>query len=754
MSSEYLENVEESGQIEQEASEGLVYFDNLYPVRYSSWDIRQKLVSRQMRTDSTLVQDYIKQVAIPPDLPIEVSHVVPRIGEGGAIMHFKTVGNVLPTEVHRKIQAYMDEQGGIRPWFNPFQSMRAFAVKGRPWIEDLRRFPSARLRVEFEGPDLSQEELFFHFRRYGRMRDIIPLSPSSKDLPRYATIQYISLRAATSARNCLNDLVVGETRLHIAYDSVDRHYVRDMFVNHPRISIPLVAALLAALTVAVFDPIRTWFIKQKITKRFSLSDNVIVQTLTRWTRSTLDSILYNAAPVHEDFQSVWTDRQEKVEKIKTWLSEKPGNFFVIYGPKGSGKDEIVYKQALVEHHNVLSLDCVRLVEQRSDASFIKEIASQVGYRPVFSWTNNVSTLLDVVVQGMIGQKAGFSESKEVQFKKILDNTARALKDIATTCDHGDHGADDSDAIDEEVSGRPIVVVNHFLHQHDHHEDMYEHLAEWAAVLTMGGIAHVLFITDEVGYSKVLSDALPNNPLVSVSVGDATREVARDYVLRHMQAAGESKEPTANIESAIAPLGGRMTDLQNLVRRITIGEPVDKAVQEMVRQSASDIIKRYLRSSNKSWTPDQTWYIVRELAEHDDLRYNELTIHPLFAASPDAITALEHSELITVTDVDGRPYSIKAGRPIYRAAFQRLVADRGLSAKQEISLATALTKIETEKISKCENELSTLTGLGAVKAVNVAERAQYLVRKIQKSQRLIEGYDNTVDREKVVLASNY
>jgi len=38
--------------------------------------------------------------------------------------------------------------------------MDAFLVRGRPWVEDLHRFPSKRLRVEFEGPDLTQETLY------------------------------------------------------------------------------------------------------------------------------------------------------------------------------------------------------------------------------------------------------------------------------------------------------------------------------------------------------------------------------------------------------------------------------------------------------------------------------------------------------------------------------------------------------------------------------------------------------------------
>lgn len=41
---------------------------------------------------------------------------------------------------------------------------RVWSVKGRQWMEDMYRFPSNRLRVEFEGADVSQEVLYELFR--------------------------------------------------------------------------------------------------------------------------------------------------------------------------------------------------------------------------------------------------------------------------------------------------------------------------------------------------------------------------------------------------------------------------------------------------------------------------------------------------------------------------------------------------------------------------------------------------------------
>ena len=80
------------------------------------------------------------------------------------------------------------------------------------------------------------------------------------------------------------------------------------------------------------------------------------------------------------------------------------------------------------------------MEQHGDSAVIRQLASQVGYAPIFNWLNFFSSLLDLAAQGMlkqkkinigtIGQKAGFTETLDTQVKKILNTTATALKKVA------------------------------------------------------------------------------------------------------------------------------------------------------------------------------------------------------------------------------------------------------------------------------------------------------------------------------------
>ncbi|KAK9476715.1 RNA12 protein-domain-containing protein [Lipomyces japonicus] len=776
----YEEIAHSTGLIERKPGEGLVYFDNIYPVRYSIWDIRQLLVEYVLRRNEVDLVAYIKKHAFPKDLSVEIKQVIPRPKDGGLIVKFAwDVANHTEEELQQQIEDTV-EINAPRAWFNPIQKLHSYKVKGIPWVEDLHRFPSSRLRVVFEGPDIEQEGLYFLFRRYGVIKDIIPLSPSSKEEPRYAHIQFDRIRSAASARNCLHGMTAPEgTKIHIYYEPTSqKHFLREWIFGHPRIVIPAIAALLAGLTVIIFDPIRTWFIKQKITKRFSLVDNKYVAYLRSLFNSTIDVLvntgglrrfgLYSNSQVN-NLQTGFSDRRDIIEQLNILLKEQPETFIVIQGPKGSGKIELVQDYVIRDRPNTLTIDCQRLTEARNDAVFIKEISSQTGYFPVFPWMNNISQFMDLIVQGVIGQKAGFSESRDAQFKNILENTATALRQIAAEKELIDKRRQSlgqslaNDGCGESVPiATPVVVIENFLLRSDKHEDMYKYIAEWAAVLILSNAAQVIFITDDVAHNKILAESLPNQVLNTITVGDATPELARSFVLRQILAVTGEKEETVpaetlkTLDQALEPLGGRMSDLLTLVRRVTVGESNLHAVQDMIRQSAAEITKKFLKSSKTTvWTSEQAWILIKLLSEHEDIKYNELFLNPLFKGASEAIMALQHAELILVLEKDGRPYAIKAGRPIYQAAFKKLTTDKVLTATLEISTLTALSAVDSEAIVKYEDELFKLSSVAAsISKSDVAERVKYLTDKIRTSQSRITEFEKNIVQHKRTIAKEY
>jgi len=544
----------------------------------------------------------IKQ-AVPKHLPVTITEVLPRLKEGGAFVKFSHDPQIQIQEIEGTLRDYL-KKNPIKPWFNPWRRVRTFLVQGRPWVEDLRRFPSSKLKVEFlpkapggEAAELSQEQLYSLFRKYGKLADIEPQSPDSKITPKYAFLNFRLTRHAIMAKNCMHGFTLpqsegggkGGTVLRLMYEQkMKAHWIRDWIVNHPRITFPLLAALLATFTVAVFDPIRTFFIKAQVTHSFHIEDN----TVYKWLKSQLtraNDILTFRRHRSEDagLSAIWDERKDDIEQIQAWLMETADTFIVVQGPRGSGKKELVLDQALKGRKNTLVIDCKPIQEARGDASTINAAAGEVGYKPVFSWMNNISSMIDLAAQGTIGTKTGFSETLDTQLAKIWANTATALKQIALedrSKQDKDADLDDDAYLEAHPEKRPVVVIDNFLHKSNESSVVYDKISQWAAGLTTGNIAHVIFLTNDVSFSKSLSKALPDRVFRQISLGDCSPQVAKRFVINHLDAdseedvggdtkltASQKREDLSELDQCIETLGGRLTDLEFLARRIKAGE---------------------------------------------------------------------------------------------------------------------------------------------------------------------------------------
>ena len=690
----------------------------------------------------------------------------------------------------------------IKPWFNPFSGIQTGLVQGVPWLEDLHRFPKGRLRIEFcptapgnDGVELSQETLYSLFRKYGKIADIGSQPPDSKILPKYAHVDFVLVRDAIMARNCMHGFTVGEalgggkngTNLRLSYEQrVKAHHIWNWITSHPRIIIPVIAALLAAFTVVVFDPIREFFVKAHVQQSFKLSNS----RLYKWFKKQTSDILpfHYEKPERAGLDALWNHRKDLIDEVNTWLMETADTFIVVQGPRGSGKKELILDQVLTGRENVLVIDCKPVVEARGEARTIKKLANQVGYRPVFSWANNLSSLVDLAVQSTTGVKAGFSETLESQVVKILQTTATSLKEV---CLDGRHKDDADAALSEDAyleahpEKRPVIVVDNFLHKSDDAGLIYDKVSEWAAALVQSNVAHVIFLTGDTGYSKTLSKTLPDRVFRYVALGDLSPLAAKRYVISHLEhddqvlASGEGEEgekekvlsegkyrkDLAELDGCIESLGGRLTDLNFLARRLKSGQSPKHAVDEIIDQSASDVLRMFVLAKkppaggDQKWSPEQAWYLVREIAKKGTLRYNEVLLSSTFASSTtasaaDAEAALEslaNAELISVGSRKGRPQTIRAGRPVYQAAFGTLLDDVALKARMDLAVLTELVKIEAKNIEKVEGELALLGSLPKQPS-QTADRVNYLLAKVQGSQSKIQEYDREAAGLKKILAN--
>ena len=564
----------------------------------------------------------IAEEAIPSKMDIKVTEVLPRVAEGGAFIKFSHAPGEEAKIMERRVKDFLKDNP-IKPWFNPFQRVRTSLVLGRPWVEDLHRWPNTRMRVEFvpaspgqSAEELSQETLYSQFRRYGKLADIKSQPTDSKDLPKFAYLTFSKVRHAIMAKNCMHGFVVPAhegggsqgTMLKIVYEQKRRSRgIWDWLVGHPRFVIPALLAFLGTVSMAVFDPIRTFFIKTHVTRTFHFEDNGIYKWLSSQASKATDALsLKRVRKEDAGLTAIWEDRKGDIEQIQTWLMESADTFIVIQGPRGSGKKELVLDQALKGRKNTLLIDCKPIQEAKGDSSTIYAAALEVGYRPVFSWMNSISSLLDLAAQGTIGTKAGFSETLDAQLAKIWQSTANALKQVALedrSKDNMDSDLDDDTYLEAHPEKRPVVVLDNFLHKSQENSLVYDKISEWAAGLTTANIAHVVFLTNDVSFSKSLSKALPDRVFRQISLGDCSPEVAKRFVIKHLDAeadegGGPEKKPKpsemredlaevdshfrnatveylltkcAQLDDCISTLGGRLTDLEFLARRVKTGE---------------------------------------------------------------------------------------------------------------------------------------------------------------------------------------
>lgn len=785
------------------SKEVLIFFDNIHPRwLYKLASVRYigpmfKLWQKSFDDDKlrARLSGLIDNTQHP--LPAEAKTVafVPLRRDGGAFVKFLVPPNSSSRDLSAKIESNILESKADRThwsllnWVLPFP--RALLVKGTPWIEDLSRFPLYKLKVIFEGELLTEEKLYLLFRRYGQIVDIVP---ATKDVA-YATVIFARTDSCIRAKNCVTGMCLNDNRttLHLQYIPVRRvNHLTSFVSNHQRIAIPVILALLATVAVLIFEPIRAQCIELKI-KHYYSWDHWLVKLLYapyRFLSASLsdgrhfldDSLtsIRGAKKETVDVQDMeqdifWAERSEKANQLRLWVCENANTFIIVKGPRGLGKREFVVDHALSDNpdfsRKMLEIDCGTLLKLRSDKAFLKAAAGQVGYFPLFTWTNLVSQFVDLGLQGLTGQKLGLSESKETQYKNMLQLTAVAIRKVALEdypaykCEFqrqqkrklAEQGADgvldsklsevrEEDYLQLHPEVKPVVVIDNFLRKADNENDfIFKTLADWAGQLVQSNTAHVIFITLDSGSTLHLTAALPSLVFKTISLNDASLASAKQYVQRQLRGT-----KSADIDSCLDPIGGRMLDLQAFVRRVKSGEDPDAALHEMIHQAAEQVSAFFLNVTNASkdndvtWTTAQIWGLMRLLAEKDSVGIDELIKSPLFASNLDTaatLSVLEKNDLISLYRDKGMIKTISTGRPLFRAAFKDLVNDPKVFKLYESYFYSELIKVENAKIAKLEDEICKISGMSDIRSIK--DRAEYLSKKISASTDKVQGYEAKV-----------
>ncbi|KAF9115099.1 mitochondrial escape protein 2 [Mortierella sp. AM989] len=784
---------------ERDLQYGMLYFDNVYPLKMGWWDFRDSIMKPGWRS----LERKAKNELVPPEngMPFEfkVGGIEPRLKDGGMYVHFSYIRpeSYTTREALKEIESRCEQHligHNHYMWFN-LQKVRAFLVKGTPFLEDMAsRYPNKKVRVEYTG-DMNVEGLYTIFRKYGKIIDIITVS--GKESPKEAIVQFSKIRASTSAKCALHGAEINGIKLNVTYERKMQGNVMMAWINeHAKIIVPAVAIVIAGLSLLILDPIREFSMYAKITQMFSVEEYRIM----RWLRKETVGRLTRAAS--DPLQSKgWREREVDEEKLRNWLHVPPETFAVIYGPRGSGKTEMV-KKAIKGKNNRIIINCEDLAGARSESELLSFLAQQIGYTPLFQFIPMVMNLVDTAVAAAgTGSKSGLAPSFEEQLQSILDCLTVAIQDASPTSSMSNSSAEailkKIEATIEEKARRalkqiddktaramraarkrkehdaaagwcdpddiPVVIIDGYMYREkaEHAMEFWSHIAEWAAILVENHLAHVVFVTDNVAATKPLSKALPSMTLESIVLADASLESALEFVYKHLD-----REEFPDLIEPIQTIGGRLTDLQLFVQKIKSGRKPEDAVLDIKARAVVEVRKGAFDFDSEDdrilgWTPLQFWTVMKRLASGDPANFDELRIHPLFKNEEAPFAAMEQAELISIVHKNGRPFAVRPGKPIYTAAFQDIVADVGFCAVMDIESASRLEKEEMANVAKWEAELKELSSLmrddgswlfgGGKVPKEVDARVKWLMTKLAESHAKIEKYEQDITAAKQAIA---
>lgn len=769
-----LENqhvAETTGEVDTSRHEVLLYYSHLFvPTGKLSKYIPSVF---RRRSDESLL-DRVRKY-LPPDIPAEVREFIPRSREGGAFVKLHLTDHTLnPEQAGKKLVEYVNENAPSSVLWT--MRWKVFTVKGRPWIEDMKTGFTSTIRVTFDGSDVSPEELYAALRQYGRIETIEPPAPSNKDSPRSTIVKFTSFFDAAAARNCANGQIIQGTKISISFVlSQQKNFIVEFFNSHPRISVPIALALFAGLAFLIFEPIRILSIETKVLGLMNFTDYPAIRKTINYIRSWTNYLNVTGSKKKDDedtIQGSWLELYNLAEELKLMLSEGNNTFMVVYGPKGSGKSKVVEMALENIKSPQLVIDCEALNKSKTDNDKLGTLSSTLGYHPMFLWANGISRFVDLAAQSLTGQSAGFSETTEQQINRILNTAATSIHRISVRNKPKD--VNESDYLQRYPEAKPVIIIRGLTSK----SDINKQIVDWAGALVQNNSAQVVFVTHDVSHDKLLARALPDQIFKTITVGDAGVDASLEYVINYCKTSRElkrkqnetgaeeksseeihktehAKSVTKMDAKALDALGGRLTDLNSYARRIVAGEEPDHALQQMVHLSALEISQMFLSpTSNTEWTPEQAWIVIKELATHDRRQWFPILAivnkEPAFSSDDQmkALVSLEYRELIAVRNIGGRVVGLKAGRPLYHAAFRELVGDTFLCALMDSKVLKYDIQAESDKIKKVETELKDLALLPSRRETQ--SRQDYLANKIYVSQEKINKWEKEL-AQKLLLA---
>ncbi|KAG6854990.1 hypothetical protein C0991_009813 [Blastosporella zonata] len=272
--------------------------------------------------------------------------------------------------------------------------------------------------------------------------------------------------------------------------------------------------------------------------------------------------------------------------------------------------------------------------------------------------------------------------------------------------------------EEMEAALPIVIIrNYAMKVGSKREELLVVLAQWAATLAETQVAHVIVLSDNRENAKYLAKALPSKPLNSIVLSDADTRSSISFVTQKLLDADVNANFTPQQVVDIERLGGRASDLERLIHKVRNGQTVEDAVESIVSRGVAELRKNAFGddvddAKSLSWTREQAWAILKLLSKREQVPYHDVLVEFPFKGDDTSLRSMEHAELISIGTHNGRPSTIRPGKPVLRWVFERLVNDPIFRASQEISYNEKIIAGAEKTIKACEEELTTLGAIAS------------------------------------------
>ncbi|KAI6036881.1 RNA12 protein-domain-containing protein [Pisolithus microcarpus] len=750
--------------------EAWLFVDSVFPIRLGIWDIRYYV---GVLREESLLDSLGTRLSAVKTHGFKVLSLEPYPKDGGVFVHFSYAAH--ETEEHAidaiesDLKDEIESHGGMPSWLGLSRGS-VWLVKGRPWREDMNRYPSTVVKVAFEGPDIREEALYHLYRPYGRIYNISPPAPVPSGMLRFSQIAFQRVRSATVARNVTHGFHLPKegsvTRLLTSYERpLQAHAIRDWITG--------------TLTYTVFDPIRTLF----MLNCFDFREYDVYKWLRR---QALDRLVLRQEDMDDSGpdQDVWRERRAAEIALRSYLADLPGTVVLVHGPQGSGKWRMVSTVIRDTGRKALVIDYAELNKAPSDSRLVAALAQQTGYRPIFTFLNSLNNLIDIATMGVIGQKAGLSSSLQDQLKQILEVVGTALRRVSRRLQSEAKQRIEAER-QTEARRECEVRVREAIRAGTWHDPRLD------AVVGVGVISE-LGVGDEPLNGLVISSsgskdagALAFEERRRAAEGELARKersmketrtieslpvvVIKNYAARgrtnrqellevlsqwaatlienqvaHVVVISENRENAkllaralpskplnfialsdADVQSALSFVKKRLRDavitfeltpeqtacVERLGGRASDLESLIHKVHsgQSIEDAVEDIISRAvgeLRKNAFGEDTDEAKMLPCKLSQKPELPYYQILVDFPFKGDEAPLRAMENAELISIVIWNDR-LLFAPGRPVLKYCFQQLVHDPVFQATQDLALNQTLISSAETAVKSCESELNTL-----------------------------------------------